>query len=75
VVRLVAGTGEFGNSCDGGPARRARIGSGALAALPDGSILLADDSTRIRKVDANGTITTPPKLFGRVDQVTVLPSS
>lgn len=59
VMRAVAGDEFHGVSGDGGPARRAQISPTGLAALPDGGFLFGDDfGTRIRKVDANGVITT-----------------
>lgn len=60
VVTVVAGTGGTGESGDGGPARAARLSDPAgVAVLPDGSVLIADTGGhRIRRVDAQGTITT-----------------
>ena len=59
TITTVAGTGTSGFSGDGGPAAEARIASGAgLAAGPDGSFYIADSNYRVRKVDADGIITT-----------------
>jgi len=57
---VVAGTGTAGSSGDGGPATNATLSAPrGLAALPDGGILVADSGNhRIRKVDANGIIST-----------------
>jgi hypothetical protein len=60
TMTTVAGTGTAGFSGDGGPATAAEISSPrGITALPDGSFLIADtDNQRIRKVAADGTITT-----------------
>ena len=60
VIRTVAGIGRFGFRGDGGPAVRARITTpNSLAPLNDGGFLIADtDNDRVRRVDAQGTITT-----------------
>jgi len=52
--------GTIGFSGDGGPATSARLALPmALAVLPDGSFLIADsDNNRVRRVAADGTITT-----------------
>jgi len=56
----VAGDGWEGFSGDGGPALDARIDSPTdVAFAPDGSFYIVDyDNERIRRVDANGIITT-----------------
>lgn len=57
-IHPFAGTGRSGYSGDG-PATRARINGCRLAPVADGSVLLADDGNdRVRRVDANGVITT-----------------
>ncbi|MEA2221352.1 MAG: hypothetical protein QOJ35_3978 [Solirubrobacteraceae bacterium] len=56
----MAGTGTGGFAGDGGPATAAQIfGPEGVAALPDGSFLVADRlDSRVRFVDVGGTITT-----------------
>jgi sugar lactone lactonase YvrE len=55
-----AGTGEKGYSGDGGAAKDARLsGPKGIALAPDGSLYIADtENHAIRRVDANGSITT-----------------
>jgi hypothetical protein len=60
TITTVAGTGEHGFSGDGGPATSAEL-SKPFAVVPtlDGGLLISDiGNNRVRKVDANGTITT-----------------
>jgi RHS repeat-associated protein len=58
-VHPIAGIGEPGSSGDGGPALQARLKPAAIALGSDGSIYVADEENhRVRKIDANGTITT-----------------
>ena len=58
-ARVVAGTGRWGISGDGGPATGARLSDPQdVVALGDGSFAIADgDGSRIRLVDPRGTIT------------------
>lgn len=60
IVTTVAGLGGAGYAGDGGPATAARLRYPAdVAAVPSGGFLIADtDNHRIRRVDADGTITT-----------------
>lgn len=60
IISTVVGTGSFGFSGDGGPATAARVNNvGAIALAADGSLYFTDKSNnRIRRVDANGIITT-----------------
>src|SRR5262245_4178681 len=60
TLTVVAGTGRFGFSGDGGPATSARLASPlGLAVDTAGNLLIADyDNSRIRKVTPNGVITT-----------------
>jgi hypothetical protein len=58
LITTVAGIGRYGFMGDGGPATLARItGPQALAPMPGGGFLMIDGN-RIRKVSADGTITT-----------------
>jgi sugar lactone lactonase YvrE len=58
IITTVAGNGTAGSSGDGGPATRASVG-GALAVAVDGDgVLYIAQSSRIRKVDRNGVIST-----------------
>ena len=58
--RHVAGTGEKGNSGDGGDARQARLnGPKGIACAPDGSVYIADtENHTIRRIDREGVIST-----------------
>ncbi len=58
VITTVAGTGESGNSGDGGPATAARLNSPAGVAIGFGdTIYIADTgNNRVRQLAANGTI-------------------
>ncbi|MFZ5787185.1 MAG: hypothetical protein ACOY3Y_12150, partial [Acidobacteriota bacterium] len=60
VITTVAGNGEPGFSGDGGPATAARLNRPTGVAVgEDGSVYISDSGNcRIRKVDANGIITT-----------------
>jgi fibronectin type III domain protein/NHL repeat-containing protein len=60
TIRTVAGTGNYGDSGDGGPATAANLKDPlGVAALPDGGFLIADGGAgRVRRVSATGTITT-----------------
>lgn len=58
LVFLVAGTGELGVSGDGGPATEAEFwGINSIAAAGDGSLYVAS-AAQVRRVDANGIIST-----------------
>jgi hypothetical protein len=60
IITTVAGTGQRGYSGDGGPATRAKLNR-PLGVVFDaaGNMYIADENNaRIRKVDANGIITT-----------------
>ena len=60
TITTVAGSGTMGFAGDGGPATAAALNSPEdVAALSDGSFVVADRSNhRVRKVGADGTITT-----------------
>jgi sugar lactone lactonase YvrE len=60
IITTVAGTGGAGFSGDGGPAGSAELNTPvAVATDSQGDLYIADGSNwRVRKVDANGTITT-----------------
>lgn len=59
AVTVVAGTGARGFSGDGGPATEARLSRPrAVAAGADGAVLIADGANRVRRVGADGIITT-----------------
>ena len=60
IISTVAGTGTAGFSGDGGPAANAQLSAPVGLALdPSGNLLIADTgNNRVRKVSANGTITT-----------------
>jgi uncharacterized protein (TIGR03437 family) len=60
AIHPFVGTGHPGFSGDNGPAAAAEINTPTAMALgPDGSFLFADtNNSRIRRVDASGTITT-----------------
>ncbi len=59
AITLIAGTGDFGDHGDGGPALEAVLRStGGLAIGPEGFLYIAEQTThRIRKVDSSGIIT------------------
>ena len=60
IITTVVGIGTKGYSGDGGPATAAMLNDPyGIALAPDGSLYIADRSNhRIRRVDANGIITT-----------------
>jgi hypothetical protein len=60
IITTVAGTGDAGYSGDGGPAVAAALNQPVgVAAPPDGGFLIADHANdRIRRVGADGVITT-----------------
>lgn len=57
-IQIFAGNGTLGFSGDGGPATSASLSPGGLALDTSGNLFFADASNRIRKVSANGVITT-----------------
>jgi streptogramin lyase len=61
TIHLVAGTGEKGNTGDGGPAKLAKLnGPKGISAAPDGTFYIADtENHTIRRIDPkSGIITT-----------------
>jgi hypothetical protein len=60
VIRTVAGNGIVGSAGDGGPASAAQVMPTGVAADAAGNVYISEGipSHRIRKIDANGTITT-----------------
>jgi hypothetical protein len=60
IITTVAGTGVYGFSGDGGPARQARIGTAdAIVVDTDGVLFFSDTGHhRVRAVTTGGTITT-----------------
>ncbi len=59
TISTVAGTGNPGSSGDGGPAVNAELNSPAAVAVSStGDVYVSDDSSRIRRVDSTGTIST-----------------
>ncbi len=58
TITTVAGTGEYGNAGDGGPATAAQLGWPASVALgPDGSLYITDnENNRVRRVTPEGII-------------------
>jgi sugar lactone lactonase YvrE len=62
IITTVAGDGSDGFDGDGGPATEASLsGPQSVAVAPEGTLYIADSGNdRIRRVDADGTITTLP---------------
>ena len=59
IITTIAGNGRFRYGGDGGPAANAYLNKPtALAIGPDGSLFFADASSRVRKVDPRGNIST-----------------
>jgi sugar lactone lactonase YvrE len=58
VIVSFAGTGICGYGGDGGPAHLAMISTAGIAFDVQGNLLIADSSSRIRKITKNGIITT-----------------
>ncbi|MBP7276394.1 MAG: hypothetical protein KBA51_09355, partial [Kiritimatiellae bacterium] len=59
IIQTIAGTGDYGSSGDGGPARLAELRFDQMAAGPDGSIYINDfSSARIRRISPDGIIQT-----------------
>ena len=59
TIRTVAGTGEGGNSGDGGPAIEANTTCHGVAVSNDGAVYFASiENNNVRKIDPAGTIST-----------------
>lgn len=58
VIETFAGNGQDGSDGDGGLATEAKVIATGLVVGPDGSVFLAENSHRVRKVDPDGIITT-----------------
>lgn len=59
TISTIAGTGEGGNSGDGGPAIEAKTTCHGVAIVADGTVLIAAiENNNVRKVDPAGTIST-----------------
>lgn len=58
VITTIAGTGTAGYSGDGGQATDAAIRPNGLALDTSGNIYFTDASSRIRKIDTSGVVTT-----------------
>ncbi|MCC6475374.1 MAG: hypothetical protein IT514_16705, partial [Burkholderiales bacterium] len=59
IISTVAGTGVSGSTGDGGPAAQAQLQvPRGLAMGPDGSLYIADQASRVRKVSPGGIIST-----------------
>jgi sugar lactone lactonase YvrE len=59
IISTVAGDNNIGFSGDGGPARNAKIGQATHVAADASNVYFIDwDNARIRRIDANGTIST-----------------
>ncbi len=58
TISTICGTGEAGETGDGGPASAAKIYPGALAVDHSGNIYIVAGPARIRKISASGIIIT-----------------
>jgi sugar lactone lactonase YvrE len=56
LERIVAGTGQWGSTGDGGPATAATLNASSITVDGAGNVLVVDDS-RIRRIDTTGRIT------------------
>ena len=73
VITTIAGTGERAETGDDGPANRAALRDPAhVTVADDGAIWVTGDaSTRVRRIDPDGTISTPADFAGpdKADQL------
>jgi sugar lactone lactonase YvrE len=59
IISTIAGTGDGGNSGDGGPATKAKTTCHGVAIAADGTVFIAAiENNNVRKVDPTGVITT-----------------
>lgn len=58
MIAAIAGTGDFGHSGDGGPAIAAQLEGPSVLELDTNGNLYMANIRRVRKIDAEGTITT-----------------
>ena len=65
TITTVAGTGELGDTGDGGPATQAQLHPNSVAVDVSGNVYVGDSPhSRVRKIDLEGTITTVSTLWG-----------
>ena len=59
AITTVGGTGDYGSTGDGGPATEARLANPTAVEIDrSGSLYVIESGSRVRKIDASGTITT-----------------
>jgi hypothetical protein len=76
VITTVAGTGERDENGDGGPATRAAlVEPDHVAVAPDGALWVTSaESTRVRRIDRDGTITTPVDFASADGEASAIPA-
>ena len=58
IITTIAGTGEWGNAGDGGPATEAQLSSPYSVAVDKAGNLYVGEDCRVRRIDPEGIITT-----------------